>query len=212
MLDPDIFISTWSLSGKTHKMIDSSANENSTIFAEELKYKVGAKIVDVEEFDENYYDNFQGVVRPQYLKINEPIHSRSMIPHFYKIYRCNEIKNKYALENNLKYDCVIRLRPDLHIKHSIGYIINNINLQENIYVSLCSLNPGFQFSDKFVIMNDNSSNYYSSVWSNLSEYWKNPSGMNPPMTNRVGERLMFEHMNKQDMQIKFFNLGSKILR
>lgn len=32
---------------------------------------------------------------------------------FYSIYKCNEIKEKYAYANNLKYDVVIRLRYDL---------------------------------------------------------------------------------------------------
>lgn len=42
---------------------------------------------------------------------------------YYSIYKCNEIKELYSLENNIHYDYVIRIRFDLMIKQPI--ICNN---------------------------------------------------------------------------------------
>lgn len=212
VLKPDIFISTWSKTGKTHKLRTCSTNEADDVLLDDLKQLTEAKIIDIEPFNEEYYNSFNGITRPEYLMNHEPIHSRSMIPHFYKIHRCNMLKNTYSIENQIDYDCVIRLRPDLLLKNSIEALIPKINLKNSAYVSLCELNPSFQISDKFVLMDNEVSNYYSSVWERLEDYWKRPYGKNPPKTNRVGERLMFEHMNQQKINIKFFNLGSKILR
>lgn len=56
---------------------------------------------------------------------------------YHKIYLCNEIKKKYEIDNNFKYDLVIKLRPDLIIAEPIPVsIIENINKNTIYYPSI----------------------------------------------------------------------------
>ena len=82
---------------------------------------------------------------------------------FYSIYKCNELKNTYANENNFEYDYIIRCRFDLKIKKPI-YIsqfsnnklyYHNLNQQDNMV------------SDWFNISNNNNMNIYSDVFKNI---------------------------------------------
>jgi len=212
VLNPDIFISTWSKIGKTHKTNTASTPEWLDLSPDALSKLTNAKIVDIEEFKDEFYDSFKNVHRPIYLKNNEPIHSRSMIPHFYKIHRCNELRKAYSMEMGIEYDCVIRLRPDLLLGQSVESLFKEVQLESNVYISLCGIDPTFQISDKFAIMNSEMFDYYCSIWEKLEFYWSSPSGKNPPKTNRVGERLMFEHFRPQEYNLKYFNLRSKIIR
>jgi hypothetical protein len=210
-LRADLFISTWDKLGKTHKT-DSSIEKNEIVDAEKIKRKTGAKIVDVQIFEDKFYDKMNNVEMPQILKEREPLHSRSMIPHFYKIHRCNQLRILHEKNNRFVYDVIIRIRPDMKIENKITPIFEKINLHNTIYVSSYAINSSFQLSDKFVIMNREVADYYSSVWENLQNYWNSPLGADPPRTTMVGERLLFQHMKRANINVEFFNLGGQIIR
>jgi hypothetical protein len=54
---------------------------------------------------------------------------RFVFEQYFKMYKCNEMKNEYALKNNIEYDYVIRLRPDFYYDNIVN--LNKLNLERN---------------------------------------------------------------------------------
>lgn len=66
---------------------------------------------------------------------------QNIVGMYYKIWRCNELCKKYSEENNIDYDIVLRIRPDLYInnyplesvcKNDILYTHSNDNLLSDL--------------------------------------------------------------------------------
>jgi len=82
---------------------------------------------------------------------------------FYSIYKCNELKEIYALENNIRYDYVIRIRYDLLPRNKIQCSLLNPNML--YYVNLQQ--PDNLISDWINIGSNAIMNTYSSLFLNL---------------------------------------------
>jgi hypothetical protein len=94
---------------------------------------------------------------------------------FYSIYKCNELKNIYALDNDFEYDIVIRSRFDLNIKNPI--CVSQLNINKLYYHNLNQLDN--IVSDWFNIGNNSNMNIYSDIFkyiytlNKLTEYTRN---------------------------------------
>lgn len=93
-LKPDIFLSTWI--DEDYLDFINFYNAKKFICKE---YKLSIKEVDFSKFD------------------CEP--SAGLIPMLLNMYYVNKIKNDYEKTNNIKYDLVIRLRPDIQVLEQI---------------------------------------------------------------------------------------------
>lgn len=93
---------------------------------------------------------------------------------FYRIYQCNQLKINYSNKNNIKYDYVIRMRPDLVFFQDL--IIDNFNLDKlyipTIYYDLIDIVNvfGLGITDQFFISNDNIANIVASFFTNIQKY------------------------------------------
>lgn len=86
---------------------------------------------------------------------------------FYKIHQSYRLLEKYEIDNNVKYDVVVRFRPDLSLRLPIvspliDAVVENRNL---IYVSYVN-NVGF--SDQFAIGSRYAMKLYCSIWQQIS--------------------------------------------
>lgn len=83
---------------------------------------------------------------------------------FYKIWKCNELRKKYELENNIKYDIIIRTRTEL--KYNTKIDLKELDIIKNCKTPLVFLrkgpNPQYNhwYKDNFAIMNDAGANIY----------------------------------------------------
>jgi hypothetical protein len=88
---------------------------------------------------------------------------KQMISMFYSIFKCNELKEKYALENGFVYDFVIRLRFDAIIRKPLYF-----EFLKKDYIYYQSLGqPDELISDWINVGSNCIMNVYSSIYLNL---------------------------------------------
>jgi hypothetical protein len=91
---------------------------------------------------------------------------------FYRIYKCNLMKTEYSLQNNIKYDIIIRIRPDIVLyQHlTIDKFINNDTLYLPILPFSIELISDADFSDQLYIGSDKVINKICNFYINSDKY------------------------------------------
>ena len=85
---------------------------------------------------------------------------------FYSIFKCNELKESYALSNGFVYDYVIRLRFDTYPEHPLQ--LSQLGDQGRDYLYYQPMNqPDGQISDWMNIGGNTVMNAYSSIYMNI---------------------------------------------
>lgn len=207
--DTDVYISTWDVFGISirfykYKNLNSAKDTSSKIVSKEyLKDIFKTNYIKIEKFVPKISNSFKGVKCPYLLRSNEPVASKSAIPMFYKIYDCYNMK-----KNNVNYDLVVRLRPDLYFKDNHAELLNFFRNSENdkLYFSSFGINKNFQLSDRFAFGSNIVMRSYCNVWNYLNDYWKN---IDYSVWEKipVGERLMFSHFKNSTYETKDINLS-----
>jgi len=106
-LKPDIFLSTW----------ESEDYQRFTQFYKPKKWRVFNL-----DIAQKTFDNFTSDC------VSTP--SAGLIPMVYNMYACNSLRHSYEKKNKIKYDLIIRLRPDVMVleqikKHEIADCVRN---------------------------------------------------------------------------------------
>lgn len=202
-LNPDVFVHTWARHGKSSKV--SENHTDTFVDIQHINNLYHPLRLTVDKFPENGSDKYKNVTVPDELKKEEPLHYQGSIPMFYKIWSCNQMTK----EVDRKYDCVIKLRPDLNINEPIpDYVLNNL---DTLWFPDKDVDLQCMVSDRFAIGSVEIMDYYCSVWKRLNEYWRNPVG-DVWEKNRVGERLMYHHMNNSDFDWRSFSVDYDLIR
>ena len=203
--DCDIFIHTWTKTGYGRRANHLDIIEKE-VTEKELYELTNAKKVIVEDFKDEYQTQLFDVKIPQGLIELEPIHHRNNLALFYTLYKTNELKKEYEIENNFKYDRVIKTRPDIDFKVNIPKEV--FNYPNHLMQWSFRINTQTQVCDKLAIGSSEIMDYYTSVFENLNEYYLDLG--TDKKTRPVGERLMFRHMSKSKYPIGSFVMDAYI--
>jgi hypothetical protein len=142
VLEPDLFISTWSHIGKSmnHQITNKTENKDNQDFIENYIY---TNFKNIKKFELESFDFWLSSLGKNKKKIIDDItldyRTINSLPQLYKIEKCNLLKKEFELENNFKYDVVIRSRFDnLFVDElDLSFVgksnIYNINLGGNFY-------------------------------------------------------------------------------
>lgn len=94
----------------------------------------------ITETNDSKYDYFKKTMKPKLIVRDNNCTTKCLnstmknsILMFEKIYKCNNLKKKYENMHNFKYDCVIRIRPDLIIRSGIP-VYNAYKYTKNIFI------------------------------------------------------------------------------
>jgi hypothetical protein len=209
-LDPDVFVHTEETVGITNRMelqASGRGDDRGTVTRETIERLYDPKAVEITPpFSAADRREFEGVRVPSELIEAEPDHWQGNIPNFYSIYRCNELKREWETEHGFRYDVVIRMRPDLLVPAELpAEVLSNPEALWHTHVT------SFQVSDKLAVSNSENMDYYASVWEELGEYWADPLG-DSPERHRVGERLLKQHLDRSEIDVRRFDVGDQILR
>jgi hypothetical protein len=114
--NPDIFIDTWSDAGSSTVNRDQDADgyADSLITQEVLDEYYKPVSVRIEEFNATYLDKLDGQELTPELKEFVP-RSRGTLPMYYKMYRCDMLRQEYEQKHGFRYDLVIRARADMFL-------------------------------------------------------------------------------------------------
>lgn len=133
----------------------------------------------------------------EYSKATES-NTLSIFSMWYGIKKTNELKIKYELENNFKYDVVVRARFDTEI-------INKVELKlvkNSIFIPIGSDHRG-GYNDLFAYGSTNTMDYYCSTFDNLIQYITDGEIIHP-------ERLLKYHLDKHNFTFIRSNIPLKL--
>ena len=135
------------------------------------------------------------------------------LPMFYKIYACNDIIKKWQIKNNVTYDLVIRLRPDIVLTDTIPLIdtstTNCIGFSTTKEPS--NYSTGHRVSDQFFWGPPDLMDNIANIWSKLPEYYSTMAD-SPEYNVFGGERVLALHCRRENIQLKPYRLHEQILR
>lgn len=199
--DVDIFLHTWDKLGFSCAFkTDRVRNDTSTKLNEITKlYNPKSMIIESTDFVEEL--KRQGDEYAPHLK-NEPKHVGHMASMFYKIYACNELKNKYQRETNTQYDWVIRCRPDLLFQNNV---IIPTDKKEGVIWTPRALSSPDWYNDQFAIGSPNDMDLYSSFFFDIPEYFKAGGEFYP-------EKFMVWAFKKKNLTNEWWNVQFSIYR
>jgi hypothetical protein len=199
--DVDIFIHTWDKLGfscafKTDMVLNDTESKISEV---NRLYKPKKMIVESSSFVNELIQ--QGNEYAPHLR-NVPKHVGHMAGMFYKIYACNEIRKRYQLETGVKYDWVIRCRPDLLFQ-------NNVTIPQDkkpgkIWMPRALSNPDW-YNDQFAAGSPDDMDLYSSVFFDIPEYFRAKMEYYP-------EKFMVWALKKKNLTAEWWNVYFSIYR
>lgn len=183
--DCDVFIHTWDILGLSYRPTDGNLAKLKT-------------------------DNFEPLVRelykPKKMVIEKsrsfeslPLMRAKVIDHrdipgilamYYKVEECNKLKKEYELENNFKYDLVIRFRGDLYLEQV--FPVDSTTDLNHLYIPLYGNFGGV--CDQISFGNSEVMDKYSTIYSSIIGHLNNGAVMHP-------ERLLKFHVDSHHLSI-----------
>jgi hypothetical protein len=224
-LQPDVFIHTWENQGVSirsngtlpwwHRFLPLAvqergkgfySEEDKAVDPQDLQKKFDPKVLKIERFLPTFVDSLHGVTVPESARIIESMNYKGLLPMFYKIWACHQ----EAIRFDSSYDLFIRLRPDLFLKKAIPEEV--LAEPDKIWVIQDDIETTFKASDRFAISGLRGMSYYASIWEKIPSYMNQPLEQLEFERRPFGERLVKQHLEKGDIQYKYFTSGSYILR
>lgn len=201
---PDIFIHTWNTQGnvslKRNNKEDTTTHKEN-IDVEQLISLLNPKLMTISPYHNNMFDSLNNVSKPK--KLYGIYHeNKGMIPMFYSIHQCNELKKQYEKKHNKTYDMVIRCRPDLeYLNYIPQHIINSYKKnKETIFIPSWNLKSDISYNDHFAIGSSKNMDIYCDCWNHLQKMWDNYSYKTMCET----ERVLHSYLNQCQINVKTF--------
>lgn len=132
--------------------------------------------------------------------------SANLLPHLYKIYRCNQLRKSYEKKYDFKYDVVFRSRTELNFKNKFPIeILENLD-DKSIYIpnwrGKVSDELG-RVNDTFAVGTSEVMNIYCNLYIKLEEYLKEGIAYNTHI-------LLGKHLERNNIEIKDFKFPYKL--
>jgi hypothetical protein len=202
-LSPDIFIHTWSNQGSVSRKEEPYTDDphDNTIKKSEIKDLYDAEKVVVEDFQGSYYKSINNVSVPDNIE-NHSSFTKSILPLFYKMSKCNKLKNLKQNREEFIYDIVIVTRPDIAILSPLPQ--NVLNNPQYIW-ELRDDRGSHVLDDLLVVSSSKNIDYYTSIFNQLNKYWKNTTRneyqKQVPYFTRA-QRLLRYHIDQSDIKTR----------
>jgi hypothetical protein len=137
---------------------------------------------------------------------SEKIPYKNYIPMFKSIFESNKLKKQYEVENNFKYDVVIRLRFDIMIQEIqtfSPYDMNKLNINKTTMFGKEWLVDIFAFGSSEIM------NIYSDLINNIDSTIKMVNENNQTL---CGEVILTNYIMSQSVDFQYTNLWFGLTR
>jgi hypothetical protein len=204
ILKPDIFIHAWydkknnglpiKNSGPTYYknnkkkyIVDKNTTQKILKYYNPKKYIIEPQIDCTKFIKQDYYID-------KNIYTASPLATYSM---YLSLYKCNNLKKKYEIENNIKYDYVIKIRFDILMQDTLN--IKNIDL--------INYNSPFTngIDDRIFIVSSIISDKICELFNKIDEYY-NEEEYKIKYKSLVNEKILQYHLYKLNLKNKKFNL------
>lgn len=208
--DTDIFIHTWDTYGWRIEgnLITSGGfkgfdHYSDKIDAQNIIDLINPKKIVIEQY-ENYESEFLKKAEKYKNNLKFPDKDRpvNVVSMWYKINKCNELKTQQELENNFKYDIVIRSRPDLVYFKPI--IDENVLLLYKKVLLIPQIESHGHATDIFSIGSSKIIDIASDVFNKLDLIYESGCLMNPhSIVEKYYNTFLSNRWYKYDFQLYF---------
>jgi hypothetical protein len=160
------------------------------------------------------YDDKQfieSIIKPKKITYEDPNLNKenwylNMNIMLYRLYYCNNLKNQYAINNNINYDVVIRMRPDITMYENLNLTSLLPDLFNDIlYIPIYRYDLsdiinlfGLGLTDQFFISNNKISNIIANFYINKEKY--------KSINCELPEMLMNKYINDNNIVYNKFRL------
>lgn len=190
--DVDVFIHTW----------DIDSNQIGKPFINGGGHPMG------EPVSENLIEDVLNLYKPIKYKVEPQLHfenglwldrcmpgirSDYMMSMFYSLYQSNQLKIQHELENNIKYDWVIRSRFDVALPS--GVLDFNTLDNQNLYIPGGVFDPNSGYLDSFAFSNSNIMDIYSDIFNQVHHI------LNISDIKVCGEYVLRYHIDKNNINV-----------
>lgn len=198
VLDVDIFIHTWENRGLQKRDSGYKLDLSDMVDVDHVKELYNPKKIVIEKFDEEMRQSL-GVNK---YRQQHRVPVENILSMYRKIELCDKLRLGYEVENNFKYDLVIRCRPDIVFESPLPK-----NEIDNITTTVWVPDTGNeQINDHIAFSNGENMEYYCSLYSKIDTYYYDEAP-NPPNVTEKGccvhaETLLNYHLRKSDLIIE----------
>lgn len=198
VLDTDIFIHTWYNRGLQKRNSGYKLDLSEIIDINHVNDLYEPKRIVVETFNENIKKSLGcNKYRQQH---TVPI--ENILSMYRKIELCDKLRLEYEIDNDFKYDLVIRCRPDIVFESPIPSCeINDIN--NTVWVPNTK---NKQINDHLAFSNGHNMKYYCSLYSKIDSYYDDEAPNPPEVTDKGccvhAETLLNYHLRKSILSIQ----------
>lgn len=202
--DVDVFVSTWRDRGKreqSHYMfpLGNHADDESITENDIISLYPNVRMISIEEFLPEYCNEIAGVVKPTELVAQaENKVGKYTIPMYYQMKKCNDIRKDFQEKYNVKYDAVIRTRPDILAGPVSDGVLNSLD-----FIWAYPDGLGYRVSDRLAISTPENMDYYSNCFDSLNKYWE--EGLQVDGRWKVGEIMMKTHLDAGKFEYRTMN-------
>lgn len=200
LYDTTVFVSTWD--SNSHQGISN----NLTHF-DWLSSVFKTENIKLHEYTSEISERFEGVRVPDELKRVKPQSYKSNIPMYFLMQDCDEQRIQYETDHSIKFDWVIRTRPDILIFRPL-----RLNKYSNHVLNLKHIIDDTYYCDQFAFGSSENMTYYSSIFKRLDKYWEQPLGNGNFNEIRSGETLMRHHLLLSDIELSPMKFRYPIIR
>lgn len=123
---------------------------------------------------------------------------------FYSVYMANQLRKEYESDNDIKYDLIIRCRPDIHFHHKLD--LNSFKKQNCIYVPKIATYDRNGMNDQVAVASPHIMDIYCDAHLSVLDYYK--TGCCTPRP----ERLYKFHMDKNKIPVHHIDINYDIYR
>lgn len=191
-LSADVFIHTWDTVGISPHIDAATVRLKTKNVLKRVNSLLTPRQIIVEPINRIYGEKY----RPFLTDKRSPVNITNM---FYKIYKANELCNNYPV----KYDLVIRARPDLMFSSPINMQDISQAITEN-----CVFLPNFGhfsgYNDQFAFGGTNAMKIYSNCYNELDRW--------APTVSFVPETLLKKHLTENNVDVRFTSIYYQLVR
>jgi hypothetical protein len=125
---------------------------------------------------------------------------------FKSIYESNELKKQYEIENDLKYDVVIRYRYDIMIENIVDFTCYDMT---KLNIKIGYIDKLKVFNDIFAFSNSLNMDIFCDVYNNIDNILNNKIKNNERI---YAEKLLTYYLNEKEIQTNSLNLWFGLTR
>lgn len=196
--DSDFYLSFWDMQGKGDykNRLDSDSNTIDKQTKNLIEERLKPKFLEFQNF-QPYSESFDIIEKKLKPDFNPPF-IKNILSMYYKIKRCSDM----VLQSEIKYDVIVRLRPDMYFNSSMMLV----KPEENTLYVNNNGNWGEAYNDQFYYGNQKTMEIVGNLYNNLYNIWETTNIYQSP------EGILWTFLNQKKINVSKVVMDYNLIR